>query len=138
MAKSYTAQLAEWVKRRPAPTRRDKNLVAFLAVRDDVTEALDEGYAVKTVWAHMHDSKRIEFGYDTFLNYVNRYLRSVDQPVLATSQATSVPTFRKAYLPKAADKPVLSQPVPRQPAAPATSEPAGFTFNPAPNIKELM
>ncbi|MBZ2206557.1 TraK family protein [Massilia soli] len=138
MAKSYTEQLAEWVKRRPAPTRRDKNLVAFLAVRDDVRQALDEGYAVKTVWAHMHDSKRIEFGYDTFLNYVNRYLRSVDQPVLATSQAANVPTFRKAHLRNAADKPVPSKPIPHQRAAPAASEPAGFTFNPAPNIKELM
>lgn len=138
MAKSYTEQLAEWVKRRPAPTRRDKNLVAFLAVRDDVKRALDEGYAVKTVWAHMHDSKRVEFGYDTFLNYVNRYLRSVDQPVLAANQATSTPAFGKAPMPRAAEKPLPSKPIPHQPATPAASEPAGFTFNPAPNIKELM
>lgn len=138
MAKAYTEQLAEWVKRRPAPTRRDKNLVAFLAVRDDVKGALDEGYAVKTVWAHMHDSKRVEFGYDTFLNYVRRYLRSVDQPVPKASQATTAPASRKTHLPKAADKPVPSRPIPHQPAAPAGSELTGFTFNPAPNIKELM
>lgn len=140
MAKSYTEQLAEWVKHRPAPTRRDKNLVAFLAVRDDVKDALDEGYAVKTVWTHMHESKRIEFGYDTFLTYVKRHLRQADpQPAIAASPAASVWTLpREANAPKAADKPVQPKSVPRQPAAPAASEPGGFTFNPAPNIEELM
>ena len=48
MAKSYPEQLAEWVKRRES-TKRDKNLVAFLAVRDDVKLAVDAGYAVKTI-----------------------------------------------------------------------------------------
>jgi hypothetical protein len=135
MAKSYSEQLAEWVKRRPSPTRRDKNVVAFLAVRDDVKEALDEGYAVKTVWAHMHESKRIEFGYDTFLNYVNRHLRPAEQqPASAASQVAGMPTSApKAGIPKAVEKAV-----PPQPATSAPGDPGGFTFNAAPNIEELL
>ncbi|MDO9013673.1 MAG: TraK family protein, partial [Polynucleobacter sp.] len=50
MAKTYPEQLGEWVKRRES-TQRDKNLVAFLAVRDDVKAAVEAGYSVKTVWA---------------------------------------------------------------------------------------
>jgi len=139
MAKSYTEQLAEWVKRRPAPTRRDKNLVAFLAVRDDVRDALDEGYAVKTVWAHMHESKRIEFGYDTFLNYVNRHLRPAEQqPAIASNQVATAPTSPpNANAPKDPGKPA-PQPSPPRPAAPVAGDLGGFSFNPAPNIEELM
>ena len=135
MAKSYSQQLAEWVKQRPS-TRRDKNVVAFLAVRDDVKEALDEGYAVKTVWAHMYESKRIEFGYDTFLNYVNRHLRPPEQqPAIAPNQVAGMP----ASVPKAdPPKPAAKQPAAPRPAAPAPGQPAGFTFNPAPNKEELL
>lgn len=135
MAKSYSQQLAAWVQQRPS-TRRDKNVVAFLAVRDDVKEALDEGYAVKTVWAHMYESKRIEFGYDTFLNYVNRHLRPPElQPVIAADQVAGVSApVAKADPPQA----LVKMPPPPRPAAPAPGQPAGFTFNAAPNKEELL
>jgi hypothetical protein len=137
MAKSYSEQLAGWVKRRPSPTRRDKNVVAFLAVRDDVKEALDEGYAVKTVWAHMHESKRIEFGYDTFLNYVNRHLRPAEQqPARGATQVASMPSsVPKASTAKPAGKPPAVTP---KPGASVPGQPAGFTFNAAPNKEELL
>lgn len=74
MSKRYSDQLGEWVKQKQSRTR-DKNLVSFLAVKADVQEALNEGYAAKTIWEHMFENKRIEFGYDTFLNYTNRQIR---------------------------------------------------------------
>lgn len=74
MAKSYPDQLAEWIRKREA-SGRDKNLVAFHAVKDDVKTAMDAGYAVKTIWAHMSETKRVGFGYETFLGYVHRLLK---------------------------------------------------------------
>ena len=132
MAKSYPERLGEWVKQRTS-TRRDKNLVAFLSVRDDVKAAVEAGYAVKTVWANMAESGRIGFGYDTFLNYVNRMVRRTP-----ASHAAGVPPA-----PQARRTPIGSSRTTTGTAATAAKSmklgpPAGFTFNPEPNKEELL
>jgi hypothetical protein len=130
MAKTYPDQLGLWVKLRKS-TRRDKNLVAFLAVRDDVKAALDTGYSVKTVWTNMYECQRIEFSYDTFLNQVNRLIRrpqASKAAMLATPTATiddSNPTSKAA-----AKKPAAQTMKPEA----AT----GFTFNSAPKKEDLI
>ena len=132
MATSYTDQLAEWVKEKKS-TPRNKNLVAFLAVRTDIKAALDAGYSVKTVWENMHELKRIEFGYDTFLNYVNRQIRRPQanpSTPLVEQKAPTTSKDSKAGQPDDATKPTTK-----------TTKPGtlpGFTFNPIPNIEELF
>jgi hypothetical protein len=74
MASKYTDELAAWIRGHDAPGR-GRNLVAFLAVKPDVSAALAEGYSVKTIWTHMNATKRIEFGYETFLTYVHKHLK---------------------------------------------------------------
>ena len=60
MAKSYTEELADWVKKREdSRPRQDKNMVAFLAVRADVKAAVEAGYAFKTIWEHMHETGKL-------------------------------------------------------------------------------
>jgi hypothetical protein len=130
MAKTYPDQLGLWVKLRKS-TRRDKNLVAFLAVREDVKAALDTGYSVKTVWTNMYECQRIEFSYDTFLNQVNRLIRrpqASKAAMLATPAAAiddSNPTSKAA-----AKKPAAQTMKPEA----AT----GFTFNSAPKKEDLI
>lgn len=138
MAKSYPDQLAEWVKRRESNTKRDKNLVAFLAVRGDIQLAIEAGYAVKTIWANMHEEKRVAFGYDTFLNYVNKHIRA--KAAKAANAAGPAP----AKTPSAQQQPTKKDG--KTPAAPANSEPKvkapdatpGFNFNSQPDVKELI
>jgi hypothetical protein len=133
MAKSYIEQLGEWVKHRES-TQRDRNLVAFLAVRDDVKAALDAGYAVKTVWANMHESGRVKFGYDTFLNYANRHIR---QPRADNAVALTEPSG--ASLSTRANKPEAKS-SDKKPATKTTTPAAvaGFHFNPTPDKKDLV
>ena len=119
MAKTYPEQLVEWIKQRES-TRRDKNLVAFLAVRQDVKAAVEAGYAVKTVWANLYETKRITFGYDTFLNYVNRLIRRPQVDQTTTARATVKP-----------DKKAVTKAKPAEAAA-------GFSYNPVPNKEELL
>lgn len=138
MAKSYPDQLAEWVKRRESNTKRDKNLVAFLAVRGDIQLAIEAGYAVKTIWANMHEEKRVAFGYDTFLNYVNRHIRA--KAARAANAADPTPV----KVPSAQQPPINKGG--KTPAVPANSEPKvkapdatpGFNFNSQPDVKELI
>jgi hypothetical protein len=70
-SKSYPDQLAEWVSQ-PARTLRDRHLVTFMAVRNDVKAALDAGFTAKTIWTNMRETGRVDFCYETFLRHVKR------------------------------------------------------------------
>lgn len=124
MTKTYPERLGEWLKRRES-TRRDKNIVAFLAVRDDVRDAVDAGYAIKTIWANMHEEKRVAFGYDTFLNYVNRHIRRVPKELSGITSARN-----------------MQMPVSKQgQAGPQVKAPdtiPGFIFNSEPKKEDLI
>lgn len=155
MARNYAEELDTWVSQREA-TGREKNLVAFHAVRDDIQTALAAGFAVKTIWAHMRAKGRISYGYNTFRFYVNRFIRKpqISQPGKTSSEATptclpdramtqaSVSPHTQPVKPQAApvsaspvSAPVLSSAasssVPPPPAR-RTSMPT-FTFNPIPD-----
>jgi hypothetical protein len=129
MAKSYSKQLGEWVKARESP-KRDRNLVAFLAVRDDVQVAIDEGFTLKTIWTNLHEVGRIRCGYHTFRNYVNKHLRAI--PAGRTEELQTRHRQEKA--------PVAASPSVRRPGAQPKGQDgaAGFTFNPVPNKEELL
>ena len=59
MPKSYPEELAEWVKKREATRpRQDKNVVAFLALKSDVQDAIAAGYSLLTIWEHLHEKGR--------------------------------------------------------------------------------
>ena len=52
MAKTYTDELGEWVKKRKEKRpKQDLATVAFMAVLEDVKAAIEAGYAQKTIWA---------------------------------------------------------------------------------------
>lgn len=139
MAKSYTRQLNEWVKQTGHSSKPDRNRVAFLAVKEDVREALEEGWSVKTIWTHMVEQERIGFGYDTFLAYVNRHVRASADPTAASAgrrppTRLNDPQGQPPRAPKEAITPDRSVP-----ATPYAPEPmSGFTFNAAPNREELI
>ena len=133
MTKAYRELLGEWVKQRES-TKRDKNLVAFLAVRDNVEEALEAGYSVTTIWTNMHGEKRVAFGYQTFLRYVNRYLRAgKKESVDELSSRPERPTFSTPARTGATIAP--TEAVPQVKAA---DKVLGFTFNAAPKKEDLI
>jgi hypothetical protein len=129
MAKSYPKQLVDWVNKRDSQ-RRDRNVVRFLAVRDDVKFALGAGFAVRTIWKNMCEAGRIDFGYDTFLKYVHRYVRSETE----RNDRSTDPGLRK--------KKVELKPPPKK-AEPhantsATAPTRGFNFNPSMKKEDLL
>jgi hypothetical protein len=104
MPKSYTDELAEWVKKREATRpRQDKNVVAFLALRDDVKSAIEAGYSLLTIWEHLHEKGRIPYRYETFLKHVRRHIKN---------------------RPATPDTPPVIEPAPGRPAAPEQPAPA--------------
>jgi hypothetical protein len=133
MTNNYVEQLGQRVRQKSV--RGNINLVTFLAIRDEVTAALEAGYSVKAVWADMVECKRTEIGYEVFLHYVNRLIRGpkADRP---TTRATP----KSSSMHPATVEPSIASDGTTPQAAKATQPPApsGFTFNPVPNDKELF
>lgn len=81
MSKRYTDELAAWVqKRAKSRPRQDKGLVAFIAVKDDIAQAMEAGYALKTIWEHLHETGKIPCRYETFLKHVKNQIRKARAP----------------------------------------------------------
>lgn len=134
MKKRFSEQLGEWVKEKKS-RQRDKNLVAFLAVKADVQDALNEGYAVKTIWEYMVEKKRIGYGYETFLNYTNRLIRrkgkgGTPDKIIVTEQP-SVTNTKEDTKQKKKEEPITTATEQKSAKIP------GFKFNPIPNKEEL-
>ncbi len=136
MANAYPDQLGRRFKQKSK--RGNINLVAFLAIRDDVTAALEAGYSVKAVWADMRECQRTGIGYEVFLHYVNRLIRRprADHPATRAGPecSPSTPSDRAAVRPSIA--PDGTTPTPAKAMTPAA--PAGFTFNPVPMKNEEL
>jgi hypothetical protein len=138
MAKSYNEQLVEWVRQRTQSARHEKNRVAFLGVKEDVREALEQGWPVKTIWAHMVAQKRVGFGYDTFLTYVKRHVRAAAEPAAAhTARRCGTPPLAPVGLAPSGSVANKAPQAPMQ-VQPVQDQLPGFTFNAAPNREDLI
>jgi hypothetical protein len=73
MPRSLSARIGERAARE-TPSRNAKNRAAFLAVRDDVKQALDDGWPRKAIWETLHEEGKIAFSYQAFRTYVNRLI----------------------------------------------------------------
>ena len=71
MAKKLSVRIAERTGRK-TPSRNGTNRAAFLALRDDVKQALDDGWPVKAIWETLHEEGKITFSYPAFCRYVKR------------------------------------------------------------------
>lgn len=120
MAKSLSERIAARVKAK-TPSRGAANRAAFLAVRDDVSASLGDGWPVKLVWETLHAEGKISFGYDAFLGYVQRLVLARRERGPVVSAPTS---------PAAASKKAK----PRESAGGV----GGFTFEAKPNKEDIL
>jgi hypothetical protein len=58
------------------PSRSAWNRGAFLALRSEVKQALDDGWPVKTIWETLQEEGKITFSYQSFRGYANRLILS--------------------------------------------------------------
>lgn len=130
MAKSLSERIAQRVNAKQ-PSRTGKNRASFLAVRDDVRMALDDGWPVKVIWDTLRDEGKIEFGYDAFIGYVNRLIRNAE-----TSPAK--PPAEQVKVDKPEPKGKAKTDARQESKAEASPSIGGFNFNPKPNKEDLL
>lgn len=128
MNKRYPEQLAEWVKKKQSVKKRDRNLVMFQAVKEDVREAIAAGYSIRTIWEHMHEVQRVTIGYHQFLKYTNQVIKK-HQEKPTKEQITQTE-------PKKGGQPAHKTPENRTPKNP--QKPQNFIFDPSPNKEDWL
>ncbi len=90
------------------------NKAAFLALKKDIDSALADGWSIKLVWETLVEEGKISFSYKTFCGYVARLITAEKQPPI---QENTKEDKKKSN---------------------ATNEIKGFTYNPIPNLEELL
>lgn len=139
MGTRYTDELAAWADQKAEKKRRqDTAAVAFLAVRGDVVEAMDAGYALTTIYDHMHETGRVKTSYETFRRHVQRFIKAAPADTAPPTPKAATRSASNSQATAPAPTPKTAAPVPASPA----SEPAGkipsFNFNPTPNKEDLL
>ncbi|RUR14191.1 TraK family protein [Legionella sp. km772] len=90
------------------------NKAAFLALKKDIASALTDGWSIKLVWETLVEEGKISFSYKTFCGYVARLI-AAEKPSMQENTKDDEKAKSKAK-----------------------NEIRGFTFNPKPNLEELL
>lgn len=128
MPENYPEQLAERLRAQISPGR-SLNKAAFLAVKADVTSALEAGFIPKDIWWDLRTCERINFSYDTFLRLVKLFIPSSR----AAQLPPAVPPTKTAIKGRPSSPPAaLNRP------AGSTSGLPGFVINPFLKKEDLI
>ena len=122
MRNGLSARIAERTGR-TTPSRGGMNRAAFLALQEDVSQALDDGWSVKAIWETLHEEGKIAFSYPVFCRYVKRLI------VRPRLKIGSLAAGRKRD-----PEPQGSNSVSKN----STAGIRGFTFNPIPKKEDLI
>ncbi|MBP9806400.1 MAG: TraK family protein [Candidatus Accumulibacter sp.] len=132
MAKSLSARIAERIARKKR-AGNVRNRAAFLALRGEVRQAIDDGWPVKTIWETLHDEEKVTFSYQAFRGYVNRLILLPPVSGEAAPAAVVADQSRQAASRLALQS--AKNPAEWQPEKPAAT---GFTFNRTPKKEDLL
>jgi len=137
-AKSISERLAE--RALTGRTRRSlRNRAAFLAVRDDVLQALADGWSMQQIWEMLSEEGRIAFGYDWFRILVREANPKPERRAPLPSPRAVVPPQPNpvdAKASTAAPVPIIDRT--EAPARPKQGIGATFVVSPTPSKKDLI
>lgn len=128
MNKTISDRLAaKAVGKKPLASNRNQNRAIFLALRQEIIQALGDGWSIKSIWGILHEEGKVAFGYAAFWNYTKSLIqtppgRPMEQP--ANERGSTGDTSKTA-------KPATAAPEKEIP------EIKGFAFNPSPNKEDL-
>lgn len=118
------------VTKKPSPYAI--NRAAFLALRQDIKDAMADGWNVMSIWETLHEEGKVSFGYEAFRKYVNRLIL-LPSPAVATE-------LEEVYAQKKPEVETGQQPMKPLPKKNAAQPPnnGGFVFDPEPKKEDLF
>lgn len=121
MKKSLTENISNCAENQQVKIVR-QNKVAFLALKNEISEALEKGWSYTAIWETLFDEGSFTASYNTFRLYIVKYLNG-QKPGYSFKDSL---TYRNK-------KAAVNHTVIKKPA----SMP-GFTYNPNPKIEDLI
>lgn len=115
-ARSATVRLV------PGRATSGLNRATFMVLREDIRQALRDGWSMRQVWLTLRDEGKVDFGYQAFRRYV-RLLAEVEPSALSPRPAQAVAT---------------ATPPSVRPTSTADASAAGFRFDPQPDPREVF
>lgn len=106
----------------PKRTSARKSKVKFLALREEISEALEKGWSLTAIWETLHDEGSFTATYNTFRLYVLKYLNC---QLSGYSRKDSIDQRHKKQ---------VNKPVSKKKTDPIPS----FTYNPIPDPEKLL
>lgn len=85
------------------------NLASFIILRDEIEEAMNDGWSIRYIWKVLVKEEKITFGYQTFLNYINKYKNSPQiklERAINKKQSDNLPAPSPTSTPKTEPEPV--------------------------------
>jgi hypothetical protein len=130
MSKKLTELIAQAEMQRQQQGTGTKNRSAFLTLRDDIKEAMIDGWALKQIYRTLHTQKKATCSYQTFVNYANELIL---KPMQVANPATILNQDTKQGTPEQKVSLNGSEPPIKKPLALP-----GFIFNPIANKEDLI
>jgi hypothetical protein len=127
MSKKLTDLIAEEETKRKQQGIGVKNRVLFLALREDIKDAMKDGWALKQIYRTLYTQKNITFSYQTFVNYANELILKPKQSLVIIKQET------RSKNPQQEQTAHTTEVIPKK-----SHELAGFTFNPIAKREDLI
>jgi hypothetical protein len=123
---------AREVTKKPSPYAI--NRAAFLALRQDIKDAMADGWNVMSIWETLHEEGKVSFGYEAFRKYVNRLILLPTTIVLLSSELEEANVQKE---PAVATGQQPMEPLPKKTTA-QPSKNGGFVFDPEPKKEDLF
>ncbi len=115
MEKSLSERIAANALKKKLPlSHGDQNRAVFLLLRQEIKQALDDGWPMRSIWELLHEEGKVTFGYDSFRRYTRRL---IVLPLPHLENHTMETPKRKTD---------------------ETQQIRGFTFNPSPKKEDLI
>ena len=127
MSKKLTELIAEEETKRKQKGTGVKNRAVFLALREDIKEAMTDGWALKQIYRTLHTQKKITFSYQTFVNYANDLILKPNQSQVILKQEANGKTVGQEQTVQ-----------PTEPITKKSYELPGFKFDPIAKKEDLI
>lgn len=121
MAKKLSERIAERVSKSKNASPQALNTAAFIALKSDIVDALNDGWSARTVWETLQAEGKISFSYQAFRGYINKLILKEKKSVITDNEHTETATIT---VPLKKDK------TPKMPKA--------FHFEATPNKEDLF
>mgnify|MGYP003407805229 CR=1 FL=1 len=136
MAKNLSQRIADRMRSKKA-TVSAQNRAAFLALKGEIIQAIDDRWPVKQIWETLHEEGKVTFSYQAFRNYVNSLILAPKQSATPKAPAEEPRLERQANKEKKTVPATPRTPTPKaNPVKPPV--PTGFNFDATPNKEDYL